>query len=211
MLVADVDTEEAAVLFMGLAGEMPDTAIAETPNGLHLWFLAPGFDANQWLGGRKLLFKGFGGYVAAPPSAHFDADGVQDGVYTWLSDPSQGYDLLPERISSHLAAKRHLEAIAPSKDTSGSVGHVEFDDKGRATWRMWQVWDLSGLQRAIREADDGNQNNIIHWAAMRAAETGVPFDVAMKDLLAAALEGHHPRRRAETSIRSGYRKAAARG
>src|SRR3990172_5705138 len=84
VLVADVDTEEAAALFLELAAGLPDTPVGKTPNGLHVWYHVPAADGTVWLGGRTLLFKGMGGYVAAPPSRHFDEDGKEDCVYTWI-------------------------------------------------------------------------------------------------------------------------------
>jgi hypothetical protein len=68
--------------------------------------------------------------------------------------------------------------------------------------------NLDGLCRAIREAPDGNQNNMIAWAAMQARDEGVPFESAMPQLLAAAIEGGHPERRARTTIKGAYKRVA---
>lgn len=202
VLVADVDTEEAAVLFAALADGMPSTVTAQTPKGLHVWFQAPGADGSRWIGGRTLLFKGFGGYVAAPPSAHFDSNGVQDGVYTWISPFEVGMDFLPARIEAELARQSELKALSPNRKGETGTHAV-------VNWPLiYQVANLDGLCRAIREAPDGNQNNMIAWAAMQARDEGVPFDVAMPQLLEAALQGNHPRHRAEATIRGAYKRGA---
>jgi hypothetical protein len=198
VLVADVDTEEAAALFMELVGEMPETVTAKTTKGLHVWFAAPGATSNLWLGGRTLLFKGFGGYVAAPPSRHFDSNGVQDGVYTWLRPFDSGIDFLPDRIAALIAARDAQKAIEPVwESTSRQVMVVDWP-------KLYPAWDIEGLCRAIREAPDGNQNNMIAWAAMQARDEGVPYEAAMPLLLQAALDGNHPRKRALTTIKGAF-------
>jgi len=212
VLVADVDTEEAAVLLMQLAGSLPDTRTGRTPNGLHLWFLSPGADANVWIGGRTLLFKGFGGYVVAPPSDHFDAHGNLDGVYTWIGDWGP-IDWLPEGVEERLKFTRAMKNVKPVKiaaDLSGEFIQVEFttDASGMpdGKWRLWKRWHIEGLCKAIIDAPDGNQNNVICWAAMQARDEGVPFDLAMPQLLAAAIAGGHPADRAKTTIKGAYKR-----
>lgn len=209
-LVADVDTPEAAALFQELAGTDPnewETRTARTTNGLHLWYWAPGADRNLWVGGRTLLFKGFGGYVVAPPSAHFNAKGEQDGVYTWLGD-WEPVDWLPDGIAERIKFQQALQNRNPATLPEGGLYLVpEMDERGRWTRRGWGRWNLDGLQRVIREAEEGNQNNIIAWAAMTARDKGVPLEVAMKTLLDAALEGHHPERRARATIWGAYKRA----
>lgn len=206
VLVADIDSEAAAELYMSLAGALPETAVAKTKNGLHAWFLAPGADGSMWLGNRVLLFKGFGGYVAAPPSKHFDERGVEDGVYTWLEHPDAGIDWLPPKIDALLKERRTLGTFE-KPDLFGTAERayieVEFYDGG---WRLWKRWDIKGLCQAIIDAPDGNQNNVILWAALTAQEEGVPLEVAMDQLLAAAIQGGHPARRARTTISGVYKR-----
>lgn len=205
VLVADVDTEDAAAMFMRLAGEMPNTRTARTPNGLHMWFWEPGADASVWLGDRVLLFKGFGGYVAAPPSRHFDEAGKEDGVYMWM--PDARYEPLPAGIENALNARKALDATVPVPfDREKNLVLVMRDR--RWTWKGYAYTDISGLCKAIIEAPEGNQNNMIAWAAMQARDEGVPFDLAMPQLLAAALEGNHPEHRARATIRGAYKRGA---
>lgn len=208
MLVADIDTEEAADLFMGLAGDLPDTRIARTPNGLHVWYFAPGADGSVWLGDRALLFKGFGGYVAAPPSRHFNEDGVEDGVYTWLGEWGGPFDYLPDGIERALRDRKVIDGMQSAyAGVEREKNLVPIIVDGRWTWKGYGITDITGLCRAIIEAPDGNQNNMIAWAAMQARDEGVPFDIAMPQLLAAALEGNHPEHRARATIRGAYKRS----
>lgn len=78
-------------------------------------------------------------------------------------------------------------------------------------WYRWdKVWDFNtvGLERAIESAPDGNQNSVIHWAACVCRDEGVPADVAMERLLAAAKRGNHPRKRAYDTIRGAYKRVS---
>ena len=206
VLVADIDTEEAAALFKDLAGDPKDTAIGRTVNGIHVWYVAPGEAASRWLGGRTLLFKGFGGYVAVEPSKHFAEDGTEDGEYRWLTPPEQGYDFLPEGIAAMLKADALRDAMKPEAESDFMSIQLQLKD-GKWTGEMWPTWNMDGLVRVIRDAAEGNQNNIIHWAACTARDGGVPYEVSMEVLLAAALEGHHPRSRAVSTIRGAYKRA----
>jgi hypothetical protein len=207
VLVADVDTEAAAALFVELAGGMPDTVAAQTKNGLHLWFLAPGADGSLWLGDRTLLFKGFGGYVVAPPSAHFDEHGEQDFTYTWIKPMggAAGFDWLPDGIAARARAERALSAGKPAVEHGNPVSMEPEIIDGRWTGRGWGVLDIEGLRQAIIHAKDGNQNNVIYWAACTARDEGVAYEDAMTQLLSAANEGHHPIERAKSTIRGAYK------
>lgn len=219
-LVADVDSERAAALLVKL-GATPDedTIGSKTKNGLHIWYWAHGADRNRWLGdgeepdpGRTLLLKGFGGYVVAPPSVHFDANGKEDGTYQWndnpLADGGKLFmpDTLPPAIAERLTMSDQFAALKPEKMTVTTF--TLQPDEG--PWYLWpKVWDYqtAGLERAIEEAADGNQNNIIHWAAMTCREEGVTLDVAMERLMAAAEKGGHPRNRARDTILGAYKRA----
>lgn len=211
-LVADVDTEDAAVLFEHLTKDDPDryeTRVAKTTKGLHIWYFAPGANQSMWVGGRMLLFKGFGGYVAAPPSRHFNEDGVQDGVYTWLSEA--GYSYLPDGIADYLAKMAADAAASPMRAYETEARHMRAEMVGDGPWslvagtlKFVPSYQIEGLCKAILNAPDGNQNNMIAWAAMQARDEGVPYDVAMPQLLEAAIKGGHPRERALTTIKGAF-------
>lgn len=213
-LVADVDTDRAAALLLEV-GYQPDegSIVAKTKNGLHIWFWNPGADKMRWLGDgqqpeptRTLLFKGQGGYVVAPPSEH-----PNGGTYSWGPSPlvkdGRMYlpDVLPDKARERFAAEDQFAATTPPKEQMTSFHLTPVEGQ---PWYLWpKTWNygLEGLEKAIEHAADGNQNNVIHWAAMTAKEEGVPYEVAMEHLLAAALRGNHPRNRARDTIRGAYK------
>ena len=208
VLVADIDTDAAAELFRDLAGNPKETRMARTTKGLHVWYMAPGAAGSRWLGDRTLLFKGFGGYVAAPPSKHFTDETLteQDGTYQWIDDGEM--DWLPDGIATMLAVQDAGSEFKLSADQhSEDMTRIELQlADGKWTGEMWPTWHMDGLAHAVETAKDGNQNNMIHWAACVARDGGVPFEVAMKTLLAAALRGGHPRSRAVSTIRGAYKR-----
>jgi len=219
LYVADVDSDRAAQLLLDLgfeAGE--DTIATQTKNGLHIWFWHPEAGQNRWAGdgqepnpGRTLLFKGLGGYVVAPPSLHFADDGTVDGTYTWvqplvIGGMLQMPDVLPSGVAARFKAEDQFNATKPDKEPMTSFTVTPSD--GVPWWQWERVWDFqtTGLERAIETAGEGNQNNIIHWAAMTCREEGVPLEVAMERLMAAAERGNHPRNRARDTIRGAYKR-----
>lgn len=213
-LVADVDSDQAAQLLLDLGFQSSeDTISARTKNGLHIWFWWPGADRNRWLGQRTLLFKGWGGYVVAPPSFHFDDHGIVDGVYEWISPlvvdgRAQMPDTLPDRAVQAMTAEDQLMALLPEREP---MRHFVMVPTEGVEWWLWEKrWDYQteGLERAIETAAEGNQNNVIHWAAMTCKEEGVPYEIAMERLMAAAERGNHPARRARDTIRGAYKRAA---
>lgn len=211
--VADVDTEEAAHLLVEMGFESHgDTVAAQTKNGLHIWFWYPGADRNRWAGGRTLLFKGLGGYVVAPPSLHYGADGEPDGQYLWGASPLvvggrlQFPDILPPGVAKVFEAEDQFTNAAPPKEAMAHFNMVP-DDGPWWLWKTEWTYAMEGLEKAIINAADGNQNNVIHWAAMTAREEGVPYDVAMTRLLDAAIKGGHPRSRARDTIKGAYKRA----
>lgn len=209
MLVADIDTDDAAALFYELAGALPGAAVSRTAHGLHVWYIAPGADKTYWLGGRTLMLRGLGGYVAAPPSVH-----PEGPVYEWIDplvvDGRVSADLLPDAMAKRLKVDDFFAArkLADREAHENWRYVVELDER-RHLKSLRREWDLEGLERAIVEAPDGNQNNMISWAAMTARDEGVPYDVAMDRLLDAAIRGNHPRDRAVATIRGAYRRARA--
>lgn len=223
--VADVDTDRAAQLLLDLGFVANDeTVAAQTKNGIHVWFYHPEADRNRWVGdgqepnpGRTLLFKGLGGYVVAPPSLHFGANGRVDGTYSWIGDLVANHmmqmpDILPSGAAQRFKADSMYDAAKPEKKamtyfnvSPGSAGSA--GDGPWWTWPVEMVYATEGLERAIETAAEGQQNNVIHWSAMTCREEGVPLEVAMERLMDAAERGNHPRNRARDTIRGAYRRA----
>lgn len=209
-LVADVDSDRAGTVLkeLGYVAD-PGSIVSRTRNGLHIWFWAPGASKNRWVrdkDGPALLFKGLGGYVVAPPSEHPDG-----GTYAWHGHPlviaGRMFmpDILPEKARDIFDAEDQFEAAKPPKE---KLTHFEMKP-AEGPWWQWPIeirYGLEGLEKAIINAADGNQNNVIHWAAMTAREEGVPSEVAMTRLLEAAVKGGHPRSRARDTIRGVYKR-----
>ncbi len=75
--------EDGEQSLRGLLGEIPDTPLAKTPNGLHLFFKHPGNGTHLSNFARKLPgldLRADGGYVVAPPSI-----GSNGGKYGWIN------------------------------------------------------------------------------------------------------------------------------
>lgn len=218
--VADVDSDRAADLLLecGFAADT-DTIAAQTKNGIHVWFWDPAAEKNRWLGdgkepnpGRTLLFKGFGGYVVAPPSAHFDGNGQQDGTYEWIGPlVEDGHLIMPDLLPDEARRRFHRQdAWAEVKGESrDQVSHFTMVGMDGVPWWLWEKkWDYNtdGLVQAIINAADGNQNNVIHWAACVCRDEGVPREIAMERLMEAARLGKHPLNRARDTIRGAYKR-----
>lgn len=206
VLVADIDTPRAAEIFMKHAGAIPSgTRVAKTGKGLHVWFLAPGAEGGVWLEGKNgLLFKGLGGYVAAPPSAHFNDEGVQDGTYEWIGDPGP-VDWLPEGIARALADARAVASLTPVRLSDESPEHMGWEVRD-GVLRLWPEWKIDGLLTAVRNSGEGNRNNMLAWAALTAAEEGCSIEYAMPPLLQAALDAGLTRRESMTTIRAAFNR-----
>lgn len=207
-LAADVDSEEAATVFLALDGGLNETVTAKSVNGYHVWFVAPGAEQSYWLGKRALLFKGFGGYVAAPPSRHFTNAGVEDGVYTWLFDLDTGMDFIPDKMWKMIQTLHSMDSVAEAfkkaaKDDRETI-EVQHDEAGRLI--LIRRIGIEGVVEAVVKAKAGNRNNMLAWASMTLQEEGVPFAKAYELLMAAARTAGLQTDESRTTIKSAYRR-----
>jgi hypothetical protein len=177
-VVVDIDGEEGAIQWRDLAGDahMPDRWVAKTGRGLHLWF-APSTDllvpsGEGFVGpgtlklGPKLDLKGYGGYVAAPPSAHPDGH-----TYEWLLPPGEDPPIeapepLLKEVRDHLFdLKQAMAAKAIRNKAWGPKykpgDHVYYAQPGH-----------DSLIKGMKEAQEGNRNAYLHWAAATLSEEG---------------------------------------
>ncbi len=191
--VIDIDGEEGARAWREIVGErdfIPDRWVAKTGRGLHVWYAHETRTSTRKLG-PKLDLKGDGGYVAAPPSAHPDG-----GKYEWLLppggmppiEPPQGlmqtlYDISWER-ARHEAPQARGRFGAPLKDGI-----------------LYATQSVDGILKRMREAERGERNDILNWAAFRMAEGGANEDTFAL-LTVAAREAGLPEREIATTIRS---------
>jgi hypothetical protein len=177
-IVVDIDGEEGAVQWRDIAGDdyMPDRWVSKTGRGLHLWF-NPGIGGLQAIGDRivgpgtlklgpKLDMKGYGGYVAAPPSAHPDGH-----TYEWLLPPDGDFPMeapegLQKEVRDHqfdlkqsLAAKAlRNKAWGPRYQPGDTVFYAQ---PGH-----------DSLIKGMKAAEEGNRNAYLHWAAATLGEEG---------------------------------------
>jgi hypothetical protein len=202
-VVVDIDGEEGAEAWKQIAGEdfMPDRWVAKTGRGLHLWYADWGRHGTTKLG-AKLDMKGHGGYVAAPPSLHPDGH-----TYTWLLEPGDLPPMeIPAGLSKILSDKDwELQRRTVGRELSKWIEHEQFSEG-----RIWATHgDFTGLIRTVAEAEEGNRNAALHWAACVMAENRAD-DEEYDKLVEAAEEAGLTARETRLTIRSA-RKAAANG
>lgn len=202
--VIDIDGEEGAVQWAAIAGEMesvPDTWVAKTGRGVHLWFrdFPPRGRSTKKLG-PKLDLKGLGGYVAAPPSLHPDGH-----VYTWLVAPWE--TLLQDPPDGLTRTLDDLDFQSQRMVTKVTRARPARHDPVPG-W-FFPSWGFEGLLTTVRKAEEGNRNHALYWAAY-AMEDEDGDEQDFMDLHAAGIEAGLDERETRLTIRSG-RKAARRG
>jgi hypothetical protein len=132
-------------------------ATAHTPTGGRHVLFAPSGDGNHSNGASGLDFRGVGGYIVASPSR------VEKGVYQWefAAPDARG------RPFDWTAAMECLYGLPPKPEHRANV----------------PPGDLGGLVGTVANAEVGERNNALYWAACRANEQDLPTD----ELLAAAV------------------------
>lgn len=213
-VVVDIDGEEGAEQWVDIVGDygLYEEArwVAKTGRGLHLWYnpglslLRPteeGFVGPPTIKlGAKLDLKGFGGYVAAPPSRHPDG-----GSYEWLvaprgDAPLEIPDALRERIEDHMFDQQgKLDAKIIRRQAWGPK-YVE----GATTFYAQASHDA--LIEGMTKAGEGNRNNYLHWAAATLTEEGgsdEEFAMLAEAALAVGLEPIEVKRTVRSARRAG--------
>lgn len=196
LVVVDIDGEEGAIALANILGtvKLPETRVASTGRGLHLYFISNKIYRTTKLA-EKLDLKATGGYVAAPPSMH-----PSGRRYQWL-DPDAEYAWLPEQIVALLSDREtiRIESQVARPDA------LDYRLQDGIFTPFTRDGAIGGLVEAVRNAGEGERNNMLNWAAYRAREDGVPFDEARELLGAAAREAGLDDREIRTTIRSAYR------
>lgn len=176
-VVVDIDGEEGAQQWRDLAGDeyMPDRWVAKTGRGLHLWF-APGLDllvpsGEGFVGpgtlkmGPKLDLKGYGGYVAAPPSRHPDGH-----TYEWLIPPDEAPMEAPaalqKELRDHIFDLQGKIAAKNIRSKAWGPSYVEGDTV------FYAQPGHDALIKGMTTAEEGNRNAYLHWAAATLSEEG---------------------------------------
>ena len=151
-LVIDEDTPGAFDQYAHSIGQfvVPVTFTVTTAKGRHVYFRQPPGpplgNGTGALSGRGIDVRGRGGYVVGPGSVH------QTGVLYTPIEVSTAIVPAPSWLISALHTAPP-ERIRPSLARHGSA-------QGR----------LRGAVAAVLDAQPGERNNLLHWAACRAAE-----------------------------------------
>ena len=190
VLVIDFDprngSEETVKRFAEKKKTFPPTVEVQTwSGGTHLYYRwEPEIKNSKSKLGPGIDVKTTGGYVVAPPSRV--KHGGASGQYTWVRSPL-GAELprLPRWAVDVLKPKP--EPIIPGQKISGSG-------------------DLGALFRYISVAPKGERNNVLHWAACRAAEKGATDSGTRDELIASAQRVGLPKIEAEKTVASAFRK-----
>jgi hypothetical protein len=193
VVVLDVDADARSggvstmLAVLGDHPPLPPTATALTGGGgLHLWFSCPGPFRGELVRGVDL--KASTGYVVAPPSLH--ASGRR---YAWsVQEPiAPAPAWLVPQVQRHVVAPLAVpKAVGRFSALSGG-GDAE-----------------DGLVRKVAEAEPGNRNKALHWAACRAVERGAAPDL-LDRLRDAARSVGLDDREIEQTLRSARRTGAA--
>jgi hypothetical protein len=181
-VVADIDGPEGAEQWAALVGDPLQYAtwVAKTGRGLHLWYGTTQPTGTIKLD-SKLDLKGDGGYVAAPPSKHPDGP-----VYEWLVAPSASEPPkeVPEPLARRIADHQfNLTRRVGAKVQQRTVRKPRYAE-GDTVFYAQAGYD--SLINAVRDAAQGNRNNMLHWAAATMAEEG-GIDEDFEELRATAL------------------------
>lgn len=152
-------------------------AQAQTPSeGCHLLFTPAEGQGNYVSGkaGHGLDFRGVGGYVVAAPSK------TEQGEYQWTGFRTGTYGTPFAWDKAHGVLSPPTVAKKQNFSAAGSA---------------------SSLSKFVSEAREGNRNAALHWAAMRAIESGLD----PRELLAPALQIGLSLNEAERTIQSAER------
>ena len=201
--VVDIDGKEGAEAWKAVVGErdfLPTTWVAQTGRGLHLWYA-------DWKPRRShklaplLDLKADGGYVAAPPSLHPDG-----GRYEWLLTPSTT-DLPMEAPAKLVALLDEIEELAEqtiiTRESARRTAHAP-----REAGKWWATFvSLQGPIKRVRDAEPGERNAVLFWAAMAILEDGArqeELEQLAEAAIASGLTGLETRR----TIRSAHKRFA---
>ncbi len=202
LAVLDIDprsggTDSLAAL-EGRVGVLPGTVQNLTGGGLHLLYAHPGCKVTSRAHslGRGLDVKADGGQIVAPPSIHPETG----RTYAWLGG------VWDHGIADWPAALLPPQAVPEARPTS--LRPVVYDDGAGHVERR-----LAGVVQVVIDAQEGERNRRLHWAACRCAEMVVagqmPDQMGLDALLLAGQAVGLPTAEALATIRSGLRGAVA--
>jgi hypothetical protein len=175
---------------------LPEGPLAWTGRGGFHLYCQPSdrHKANLMLDGQRLGELRTGNHqVVAPPSVYRDPDTGGVGRYRWAVLPSTPLPPLPDWVDQ-------LIPPAPKPAPFITVTNLSADAGARK---------LEALARRVARSPEGQRNDILYWAAKRAAKEGHPQEVTQHALYRAALDCGLRERAALATIRSGWEKGVA--
>jgi hypothetical protein len=185
--VFDIEREHLAALRSHVeAGKLtlPPTPIASSGGGgLHVFVAPTGINATRrlFLDGQHIgELKSRGGLVLVCPSS-------TERLYRWLEAPAG-------------------MALADAPDWLIALVEQSFPNEQRMPWKQVTLApraDIAPLARHVARAELHNRNATLHWAAHRAADAGVPEDIAQQALGAAFVNTGLPAEDRQNRLREG--------
>lgn len=144
--VVDVDNAKALLELRELI-DIPETAVAKTPGGYHLWFRGPVSRNAEGSLPAGIDIRGDGsGYVVVAPSVRFDK-GYDGAGYVWLSDLEEGIADAPTKLLDLLAET--------AKQKTARAAREQPDEGSGQWWPKSRGADYSWLSAAVRRYEAG--------------------------------------------------------
>lgn len=201
--VLDVDGlagAESLASLLAEHGQLPVLPTVLTPRegGMHLYLLPTGLGNSAGKLADGLDYRGAGGYVVAPPSAH-----ANGGTYAWLTQaPAEVSTPAPAWLVARLSPPARPTTAAAATGRPGGTALPPGDRKAAYGRRA-----LESEALAVALAPVGQRNDTLNTAALKLGQVvaGGYLDAAevVATLLAAAERAGLERREAEATIASG--------
>jgi hypothetical protein len=193
LLVVDLDGEEAFRAWADLVarhGGHPQTLVARTGRGYHLYFAGEGRSSAGRVG-AKIDTRGAGGYCIGPPSVHGSG-----AVYRWI-DPKLDPVSAPQWLTEALDNGQPEPPVGERRRLPDGVPYTPY---GRSA--------LQAIAAEMAATVEGERNSTLNALAYRcgrlSAAGQLAEQVAHRDLVAAAVAADLDGDEAEATFRSGF-------
>ncbi len=222
-----LDLDDARAIRVAERLGLPETPVAATPRGRHIYFRHPGGTVTNRVDifserrkARRYAPEGFdvrsdGGFVVAPGSYFRPTDdervlgGKVEGEYRWLVKPGAvPFADMPHWLTAILAYRAPLVANGEERSFALIVAESNASiPPSSHRIRAWANATLAACCQEIVNAPHGTQNNTIFKSAARIGSliAGGVLDSheAVTALFEAAHLGRHPAASARATIKSG--------
>lgn len=193
VVAIDIDDPNGFMQLQAEHGTLPDTAVIETGNGEHLLFRSPAASLPNSV--KKLApgidVRGEGGLIVAPPSLHYSGK-----RYEWAVKLRPA--ALPSWVPELLKQSKLEQQPEVVKDKTTPYGQAV----------------LNGELAKVVQAPSGAHNDTLFQSAVRVYElvkAGHIDRVSATEALMRAAMPRAPQHEAESTLRSAWNRAEARG